>query len=49
MIGSYSRGIFFKMLRNTLKGWLYYLRNERVSHEIFPLNIHEATDFTWSG
>ena len=39
----------FRMLWNTLKDGLCYLRNESVSMKVFLLNMHEATDFIQSG
>ena len=39
----------FRMLGNTLKDGLCYLRNESVSINVFILIMHEATDFIWSG
>ena len=41
--------LMFRMLWNTLKDGLHYLRNESVSMKVFLLNMHEATDFIWSG
>ena len=37
--------LMFRMLWNTLKDGLCYLRNESASMNVFLLNIHEATDF----
>ena len=37
------------MLWNTLKDGLCYLQNESLSMKFFLLNMHETTDFTWSG
>ena len=40
----------FRILWNTLKDGLCYLRNESVSMEVFLLNMHEVyTDFIQSG
>ena len=39
----------FRMLWNTLKDGLRYLRNESVSMKVFLLNMHKATDFLRSG
>ena len=37
--------LMFRMLWNTLKDGLCYLGNESASMKVFPLNMHEATDF----
>ena len=39
----------FRTLWNTLKDGLCCLRNEIVSMNVFPLNMHEAMDFIRSG
>ena len=41
--------LMFRMLWNTLKDGIHYLRNESVSMKVFLLNMHEAMDFIWSG
>ena len=38
--------LFFRMGKNTLKGWLCYRRNVSVYHENFSCTKHY---FTWSG
>ena len=40
--------LMFRMLWNTIKDGLCYLRNVSVSMKVFLVNLHEATDFTWS-
>ena len=35
----------FRMLWNTLKDGICYLRNESISMKVCLLNMHEATDF----
>ena len=41
--------LMFRMLWNTPEDGLCCLRNESVSMKVFPLSIHEATDFIRSG
>ena len=41
--------LMFRMLWNTLKDGLCYLRNECISMNVFLLIMHEAMDFIWSG
>ena len=41
--------LMFRMLWNTFKDGLCYLRHENVCMKVSLLNMHEATDFTRSG
>ena len=41
--------LLFRILRNTPKDCLCYMRDEKVSMKFFFLNMHEATEFIWSG
>ena len=42
MMGSYPRGIMFRMLWNTHEDGLCYLQNEIVSMKVFLLNMYEV-------
>ena len=41
--------LMFRMLWNTLRDGLHHLQNESVSMKVFPLSMHGAIDFIWSG